>query len=66
MFYASLVIGAAVFLIIRFVPQYGQTNVMVYIGICSLVGSLSVCSFWYFQFVILYFFRRMLIPLCLN
>ncbi|KAF2600306.1 hypothetical protein F2Q68_00008842, partial [Brassica cretica] len=44
MFYASLIIGAAVFLIIRYVPQYGQTNVMVYIGICSLVGSLSVMS----------------------
>ncbi|KAH0897647.1 hypothetical protein HID58_047215 [Brassica napus] len=44
MFYASLIIGAAVFLIFRYVPQYGQTNVMVYIGICSLVGSLSVMS----------------------
>ncbi|CAF2139465.1 unnamed protein product [Brassica napus] len=44
MFYASLIIGAAVFLIVRYVPQYGQTNVMVYIGICSLVGSLSVMS----------------------
>ncbi|KAL0801589.1 hypothetical protein Bca101_056765 [Brassica carinata] len=44
MFYASIIIGAAVFLIIRVVPQYGQTNVMVYIAICSLVGSLSVMS----------------------
>ena len=51
MFYASIIIGAAVFLIIRVVPQYGQTNVMVYIAICSLVGSLSVCCFRYFQFV---------------
>ncbi|KAF2606485.1 hypothetical protein F2Q68_00045648, partial [Brassica cretica] len=41
MCYGSLIIGAAVFLIIRFCPQYGQANVMVYSGICSLVGSLS-------------------------
>ncbi|KDO83933.1 hypothetical protein CISIN_1g027613mg [Citrus sinensis] len=25
-------------------PEYGQTHVMVYIGVCSLVGSLSVMS----------------------
>ncbi|KAK4763320.1 hypothetical protein SAY86_009088 [Trapa natans] len=29
-------------LIVHFVPLYGQTHVMVYIGVCSLVGSLSV------------------------
>ncbi|WZZ67609.1 hypothetical protein YC2023_078979 [Brassica napus] len=44
MCYGSLIIGAAVFLIIRFCPQYGQANVMVYSGICSLVGSLSVMN----------------------
>ncbi|CAF2061596.1 BnaCnng07750D [Brassica napus] len=32
MCYGSLIIGAAVFLIIRFCPQYGQANVMVYSG----------------------------------
>ncbi|KAJ6815817.1 putative magnesium transporter NIPA4 isoform X1 [Iris pallida] len=36
---------AAVFvLIIHFIPKYGQTHIMVYIGVCSLVGSLSVMS----------------------
>jgi uncharacterized membrane protein (DUF485 family) len=40
--YAALVITAAFILIFYFIPQYGQTHIMVYIGVCSLVGSLSV------------------------
>ncbi|KAK9713752.1 hypothetical protein RND81_06G049400 [Saponaria officinalis] len=40
--YAILVLILASILIVRFAPLYGQTHVMVYIGICSLVGSLSV------------------------
>ncbi|KAK8699238.1 hypothetical protein V6N13_115329 [Hibiscus sabdariffa] len=35
---------AVFILIFRFVPQYGQTHIMVYIGVCSLVGSISVMS----------------------
>ncbi|KAB1220671.1 Magnesium transporter NIPA2 [Morella rubra] len=42
--YASLVIAAVLIIIIYFAPQYGHTHVMVYIGVCSLVGSLSVMS----------------------
>jgi hypothetical protein len=42
--YAAAVVGAAIILIVQFVPQYGQSHVMVYIGVCSLVGSLSVMS----------------------
>ncbi|CAI0375224.1 unnamed protein product [Linum tenue] len=41
LFYAALVITAVFVLIFHFVPDYGQTHIMVYIGICSLVGSLS-------------------------
>ncbi|CAI0439439.1 unnamed protein product [Linum tenue] len=41
LFYAALVIAAVFVLIFNFVPDYGQTHIMVYIGICSLVGSLS-------------------------
>ncbi|KAK8522357.1 hypothetical protein V6N12_056068 [Hibiscus sabdariffa] len=42
---AILVTPLAVFILIfRFVPQYGQTHIMVYIGVCSLVGSISVMS----------------------
>ena len=40
--YAAFVITAAFILIFYFIPQYGQTHIMVYIGVCSLVGSLSV------------------------
>ncbi|KAG2705412.1 hypothetical protein I3760_05G052200 [Carya illinoinensis] len=42
--YAALVITAAFILIFCFIPEYGQTHIMVYIGVCSLVGSLSVMS----------------------
>ncbi|XP_061944165.1 LRR receptor-like serine/threonine-protein kinase ER2 isoform X2 [Populus nigra] len=42
--YAAIVITAAVVIIIRVIPHYGQTHVMVYISICSLMGSLSVMS----------------------
>ncbi|KAL0348233.1 UNVERIFIED_CONTAM: putative magnesium transporter NIPA4 [Sesamum angustifolium] len=43
-FYAVLVIGTVLILIFRYVPQYGQTHIWFYIGVCSLVGSLSVMS----------------------
>ncbi|KAG9133105.1 hypothetical protein Leryth_018661 [Lithospermum erythrorhizon] len=43
-FYASLVICAVLVLIFHYAPLYGQTHIMFYIGICSLVGSLSVMS----------------------
>lgn len=46
--YAALVITAVFILIFHFIPQYGQTHIMVYIGVCSLVGSLSVCFAIYF------------------
>lgn len=40
--YAVFAIGLAVYFIFWVAPQYGQTNIMVYIAICSLIGSLSV------------------------
>ncbi|XP_042046190.1 probable magnesium transporter NIPA4 isoform X2 [Salvia splendens] len=42
--YATLVIIVVVVLIFYYVPQYGQTHIWFYIGVCSLVGSLSVMS----------------------
>ncbi|KAH7685315.1 Magnesium transporter NIPA protein [Dioscorea alata] len=42
LFYAAVVIAAVFVLIFHFIPHYGQTHIMVYIGVCSLVGSLSV------------------------
>ncbi|KAM7251566.1 hypothetical protein ACFE04_023449 [Oxalis oulophora] len=44
LFYAALVIILVFILILHYVPKYGQTHIMVYIGVCSLVGSLSVMS----------------------
>jgi len=40
--YAVFAIGLVVYFIFWVAPQYGQTNIMVYIAICSLIGSLSV------------------------
>ncbi|KAF7842778.1 putative magnesium transporter NIPA4 [Senna tora] len=42
--YAVLVLIAVFILIFYFIPHYGQTHIMVYIGVCSLIGSLSVMS----------------------
>lgn len=42
--YAAIVVVAALVLIYFVVPQHGQTNIMVYIGVCSLLGSLTVMS----------------------
>ncbi|CAA6662402.1 unnamed protein product [Spirodela intermedia] len=39
--YAMAVVATVFILIFRYIPQYGQTHIMVYIGVCSLVGSLS-------------------------
>ncbi|KAL9686313.1 hypothetical protein QQ045_023769 [Rhodiola kirilowii] len=44
LFYAALVLTTVFIIIIHFIPQYGQTHIMAYIGVCSLVGSLSVMS----------------------
>ncbi|PKA54877.1 hypothetical protein AXF42_Ash000712 [Apostasia shenzhenica] len=42
--YTCLVSALVVFLIFRSVPRYGQTHLIVYVGICSLMGSLTVMS----------------------
>ncbi|KMZ64890.1 putative Non-imprinted in Prader-Willi/Angelman syndrome region protein,putative [Zostera marina] len=44
LFYAAIVMVAVFMLIFHYVPLYGETHIMVYIGVCSLVGSLSVMS----------------------
>lgn len=53
LFYATLVIAIVLILIFHYIPQYGQTHILFYIGVCSLVGSLSVClpNFQYALFV---------------
>lgn len=42
--YITIVAVFSTFMIIRIVPKYGQTNPMVYLSICSLVGSVSVMA----------------------
>uniref|UniRef100_A0A453DMD7 Probable magnesium transporter n=1 Tax=Aegilops tauschii subsp. strangulata TaxID=200361 RepID=A0A453DMD7_AEGTS len=41
MCYVGVVLAIVALLVFKFVPLYGQTHVMVYIGVCSLVGSIS-------------------------
>ncbi|KOS18717.1 Magnesium transporter NIPA2 [Escovopsis weberi] len=42
--YAFAVVGFAVFMIYRIAPVYGKTNALIYLSICSTVGSISVMS----------------------
>ncbi|CAM6126564.1 unnamed protein product [Calypogeia fissa] len=42
--YTVSVAAVVLLLIFHFVPRWGHTQVMVYVGICSLMGSLSVMS----------------------
>ncbi|XP_065669839.1 magnesium transporter NIPA2 isoform X1 [Hydra vulgaris] len=42
--YTLLVLLISIFLIIYVSPKYGKTNILVYIAICSLFGSLTVSA----------------------
>ncbi|MBA0860393.1 hypothetical protein Goshw_017230 [Gossypium schwendimanii] len=42
--YTASAIATALVLILYCAPRYGQTNIIVYIGICSVIGSLTVMS----------------------
>nr|KAJ0207555.1 hypothetical protein LSAT_V11C500266110 [Lactuca sativa] len=42
--YGVLVLVVVFILVLCYIPLYGHTHVMCYIGVCSLVGSLSVMS----------------------
>ena len=44
MVYAFLVISLSIYLVYVVAPQHGQTNILVYIAICSLIGSLTVMA----------------------
>lgn len=44
LFYSFVVAVYALFTIYKIVPKYGHTNPMIYISICSSVGSISVMS----------------------
>ncbi|OWM69430.1 hypothetical protein CDL15_Pgr013891 [Punica granatum] len=42
--YTASVVAVALVLILYCAPRFGQTNIMVYVGICSVIGSLTVMS----------------------
>ncbi|ORY30336.1 magnesium transporter NIPA-domain-containing protein [Naematelia encephala] len=44
LFYITVVAVFSIFMIYRVVPRYGTKNPMVYLSICSLVGSVSVMA----------------------
>lgn len=42
--YIAVALLIVLVIVLYFEPRYGQTNILVYIGICSLMGSLTVVS----------------------
>ncbi|XP_020690948.1 probable magnesium transporter NIPA6 [Dendrobium catenatum] len=42
--YAASAVAVSLVLMLHCSPRYGQTNIMVYLGICSAIGSLTVMS----------------------
>ncbi|XWS13364.1 hypothetical protein CRYUN_Cryun36dG0031200 [Craigia yunnanensis] len=42
--YTFLIVIVVAVLIFRYVPRYGQSHMIVYVGICSLMGSLTVMA----------------------
>lgn len=40
--YAASALSVSLILMLHCAPRYGQTNIVVYIGICSVIGSLTV------------------------
>ncbi|KAB2618939.1 magnesium transporter NIPA3-like [Pyrus ussuriensis x Pyrus communis] len=42
--YTASVVAVMLVLMLYCAPRYGQTNILIYIGICSIIGSLTVMS----------------------
>ncbi|XP_031260033.1 probable magnesium transporter NIPA6 isoform X3 [Pistacia vera] len=42
--YVAATLSVVLALVLHFEPHYGQTNILVYLGICSLMGALTVVS----------------------
>ncbi|XP_043711881.1 probable magnesium transporter NIPA6 isoform X2 [Telopea speciosissima] len=42
--YSVATVSVVLVLVLHFEPRYGQTNILIYLGICSLMGSLTVVS----------------------
>lgn len=50
-----MVITTVFILVFHYIPQYGQTHILFYIGVCSLVGSLSVRGLFWLLVLLLFF-----------
>jgi hypothetical protein len=48
--YVTAVAVSVLLLIFYYVPRYGHTHILIYLGICSLMGSLSVPSMFVLNF----------------
>lgn len=42
--YGGIVLVVVGVLIFKFVPTYGNSHLIVYVGICSAMGSITVCA----------------------
>ncbi|XP_071700739.1 probable magnesium transporter NIPA6 isoform X1 [Rutidosis leptorrhynchoides] len=42
--YVAVTLSLVAALVMHFEPRYGQSNILIYLGICSLMGSLTVAS----------------------
>lgn len=42
--YTAAAVAVVLVLILHFAPRFGQTNMLIYLGICSIIGSLTVMS----------------------
>lgn len=42
--YVAASVSAVILLIVYLEPLYGQTNILVYLGICSLMGAITVTA----------------------
>ncbi|CAI9104716.1 OLC1v1003447C1 [Oldenlandia corymbosa var. corymbosa] len=44
LFYVAATMSIVLTLVLHFQPRYGQSNILIYLAICSLMGSLTVVS----------------------
>lgn len=48
--YAASALAISLILMLHCAPRYGQTNIVVYVGICSVIGSLTVNNVHWYTF----------------
>ena len=65
--YSVATVSLVLALVLHFEPRCGQTNILIYLGICSLMGSLTVmCYFFlYFKLIAKIYRHSVYLDLCL-